>query len=199
MTLLTIDLRAEAAAEAGRLAAARALARGRDTGDDTGDDPALAQLEADAAWIMTARAPALRRALGGRALLLWRVACEDAQGRIVDSRLVAVAVALSGGAPLRRRAHVEALLDAVEREAVEAVDRCSDDWRLEVERGARAFAATRAARERALGADAPLVDLFQPGLFDRRANRGAGPAAGRFQEMAPAAVARPRLRLVVVP
>jgi hypothetical protein len=195
MTLLTIDLRVEAAAEARRLAAARALARS----GDPGDDAALAHLEADAAWIMTARAPALRRALGGRALLLWRVACEDAQGRIVDSRLVAVAVALSGGAPLRRRAHVEALLDAVERDAVAAVDRCSDDWRLEVERGARAFAATRAARERALGAGAPRVDLFQPGLFDRRANRGAGPAVRRFQETAPAAVARPRLRLVVVP
>lgn len=202
MTLLTIDLRADAVAEAARLAAARALVRGGDPGS-AGDVIALAQLDADAAWIMTARPPALRQALGGRALAIWRVACEDAGGRIVDSRLVAIAIdVFPAGVPPRTRRHIEALASAIEREGVEIVERSSEAWRTEVERTTRAFAAARASRARGLDDDAASGDrrLIQPGLFDCRALRAARPPAGHANAtVAAVTIARPRLRLVVVP
>ena len=203
MTLLTIDLRADAAAEAARLGAARALARPDDPEDST-DDVALAHLDGDAAWIMIARSPALRHALGGRALVLWRIGCEDASGRLLESRLVAVAVSLSNAATrLRRRSEIEALVRAMERASVETVDRCSDNWRMAVDRTTRAFATTRAGRARAIAMERrdAASSLFQPGLFDRRGTYGAHSTAAPSDAIAPAdaITGRPRLRLIVVP
>jgi hypothetical protein len=202
--LLTIDLRADAAAEVERLAAARALAR-PDAEDscEPGDDAALAQLEGDGAWTIAARSPALRRALAGRALLLWRVSYEDASGRLVESRLVAIAVYLSAGARMRRRAHIDALVRAMERETVELVERCCDDWRITVARTTRAFATRRAERARAIALESrdAARNLFQPGLFDRRAAHRAGSIGTRSDAIVTGASAgsRPQLRLVVVP
>lgn len=204
MTLLTIDLRADAAAETERLRAARALARQGDPGDP-GDDRTLACLEGDGAWAMAARAPTLRRMLGHRALLLWRVAYEDAGGRIVESHLAAIAVRLAGaGTGLRRRAQLDALVRAIERDAVEMVERSCDAWRAAVEQTTGAFAKTRAARALAIGPDVTARHdprVFQPGLFDRRASRIAQMTAGRPDTIASvsAVARRPQLRLVVVP
>jgi hypothetical protein len=203
--LLTIDLRTDAAAEVARLDAARLLARPPDAGNsaDPGDDVTLAQLDGDGAWIIAARSPSLRRALAGRALMLWRVTCEDASGRLVESRLVAIAVSLSPRTRMRRRAHVVALVSAMERETVALVERCSDDWRIAVDRTTQAFASRRAARVGAIaleGRDAAR-SLFQPGLFDRRAARPAGSTVARSDAIVPGAAvrSRPQLRLVVVP
>jgi hypothetical protein len=210
--LLTIDLRADAAAEAARLDAARALIRHSErqpagapgNPDDSGSDEiALAQLDGEAAWIITARSPALRRRLGGRALLIWRVACEDASGRLLESRLVAIAVALSTGTRPRRRARVETLVRALERETARLAERSCDEWRIVVEQTTRSFATTRAARARAIaliGRDA-ASSLVQPGLFDRRAERPADSSVARSRAIAPhtAARIRPELKLVVVP
>ena len=85
MTITMVDLRAEAAAEVRRLARARAVFR-------EGDDRALARLESDATWIALPRRSRLKRSLGRRVCLVWRVAFEDASGRLVESRLVAVLV-----------------------------------------------------------------------------------------------------------
>ncbi len=204
MMLLTIDLRVDAAAEAARLGAARALAPHADPDHEgrRGDDD-VAIVELDGAWIIAAGSPALRRALGGRALLLWRVTCEDAGGRAVESRLVAVAVSLSVGARGRRKADVRALVRAMERETVELVDRCSNEWRIAVDRMTRAFAARRAERARAIaleGRDAER-SLVQPGLFDRRAARPVDSTSAQSVPIVPGAAARgrPQLQLVVVP
>src|SRR5206468_8910492 len=82
---------------------------------------ANARLEAGGPRICRARSAALRAALGGRVLMLWRVACEDGCGRIAESLLIPVIVDLTGG-PSRwtsesidnLRRHVEAF---AEREA----------------------------------------------------------------------------------
>jgi hypothetical protein len=209
MTLLTIDLRVDAAAEAERLEAARALARPGDSGEpgDAGDDLALAQLEGEGAWTIAAQSARSRRLLGRRVLLLWRIAYEDAGGRIVESHLVAIAVRLTAaGVRLRRRAQIDALVSAIDRDAVEMVERSSDEWRIAVERTAGAFAKTRAARARAIASDHTVAGrrnprLFQPGLFDRRAARSAPTRAGEPDTVAPlsTAVRRPELQLVMVP
>jgi hypothetical protein len=211
MTLLTIDLRVDAAAEAERLEAARALARPGDSGEpgDAGDDLALAQLEGEGAWTIAAQSARSRRLLGRRVLLLWRIAYEDAGGRIVESHLVPIVVLRSGAGRrvrLRRRAQIDALVGAVEDDAVEMVERRSDEWRIAVERTTGAFAKTRAARACAIaldGTDHARRDprFFQPGLFDRRAARLAQTAAGPPGTIGPlpAATRRPRLQLVVVP
>src|SRR5260221_1905646 len=169
--LLQVDLRVDAAAEAARLGrpGARAAHADPDHEGRRGDDD-VAIVELDGAWIIAAGSPALRRALGGRALLLWRVTCEDAGGRAVESRLVAVAVSLSVGARGRRKADVRALVRAMERETVELVDRCSDEWRIAVERTTRGVAARGAGRARAIalgGRDAERR-LGPTGPFDPR-------------------------------
>jgi hypothetical protein len=206
MMLVTIDLRVDAAAEAARLEAARALTPHTDTehaGGHGDDDVVLAQLDGHGAWILAARSPALRRALGWRVLLLWRATWEDAGGRVVESRLVAIAVSLSPGARVRRRAHVRALVRAMEHETVGLVDRCSDEWRIAAERTTRAFAAKRAERARAIALESRDAErtLVQPGLFDRRAARPADSTNARPDpiESGPAPQDRPRLQLVVVP
>ena len=87
MTTTTVNLRASAEIEAARLTGARALAH-------EGDAALLARLEADGPWVLVARRSGLRRRLEGRVLFLWQVACEDAAGLVVESRLMAVAVRL---------------------------------------------------------------------------------------------------------
>jgi hypothetical protein len=83
--LTTIDLRAEAAAEARRVSVARSMIR-------NGDEQALTRLEADGTWIARSRRGPLKRSLGRRICLVWRVAFEDAAGRVVESRLVPMLV-----------------------------------------------------------------------------------------------------------
>jgi hypothetical protein len=148
----TVDLRAEALAEARRLTQARALWH-------HGDDRALAQLEGDAAWILIARRARLKRTLGRRVCLVWRIAFEDASGRIVESRIV----------PLL----VDAAIDRTGSSVRAAVDADCAEWRAAAVRVSDALTAARQRRERALAAmrHAPAGPATQPGLFDRRAER----------------------------
>lgn len=167
MTMSTVDLRTEAAAEARRLATARALLR-------DGDARALVQLDGDATWIALARRTGRKRSLGRRVCLVWRVAFEDASGRMVESRLVPILIEVTRvPGKAERRAWIRSLLrhaDGLVRARVEA--EC-EAWRVAVARVASAFASARLCREREIAGQSPSSSngASQPGLFDRRAQR----------------------------
>jgi len=168
MRIEVVNLRAEAAAEVHRLATARALAV-------AGDERALAGVEGDGPWIAVARGNSIRRALGRRLLLVWRTAFEDAGGAIVESRLVPVAVDVSRVPRGRqRRGWIEAVLSELEPQVRARIDAATGDWRQSVGSVVGGFTSTRIARERAIAAAAAssaAQGVFQPGLFDRRAER----------------------------
>lgn len=167
MTMVTVSLKEAAVTEATRLTNARALSR-------AGDGEALSQLEAEGPWIAVARRSPLRRMLGRRALLIWRVACEDANGRTVESRLVPIAVELASlPPPPLTRAWVDTFLQTMDAEARATIEAEIRDWRAAAGATARSFSGTRLARERAIAADTHQEPgrTFQPGLFDRRAER----------------------------
>jgi hypothetical protein len=209
MTMTTVDLRAEAAAEAGRLARARAMVR-------DGDERALAQLEGDAAWILLGGRTRLRRSLGRRLCLVWRVAIADASGRLVDSRTAAVLVEVPHiAAKPARRAWIRSLLRQADERVRVHVDAHGASWRQEAAAVAAAFASARGRRELAIAGRAVALAhaASQPGLFDRRVERrhqARAAEAGVFERAFaerlraigdPAAiVAEPaRLLLVLVP
>ena len=177
-----VDLRAEATVEARRLAAARAFTV-------EGDASVLAQLEVDATWIAIAGRNGIRRTLGSRLLLVWRVAFEDAGGARVESRLVPVVVELSHAVyRRRRRTWIEAIVRELEPQIRAQIDAACGDWRMAVETVAHSFTSVRIARNRAIALRAKAtVDAYQPGLFDRRAERA------RVQLAAAAADARSAL------
>jgi hypothetical protein len=167
MTMEIVDLRAEATAEARRLAAARAFTV-------EGDARTLAQVEGDATWIAIARRNGIRWALGSRLLLVWRAAFEDAGGAIVESRLVPVVVELSRPVSRRqRRQWIEAIVRELEPQMRAQLEAAASDWRQAVESVVASFASARTSRERAIAVrpSAAGADAFQPGLFDRRAER----------------------------
>jgi hypothetical protein len=167
MTTVMVTLRGEAVNEARRLADARSHVR-------HADEDALAQLEADGPWIMIARRTRLRRRLGRRALLLWRVVYEDASGRTAESRLTAIAIQLRSSPPTRlTRGWTDAFLRALDADVRARVEVETRAWRDEAAVAVQSLTATRLARERAIAAStrAATLDAFQPGLFDRRAER----------------------------
>jgi hypothetical protein len=210
--MIMVDLRAEAAVEARRLAGARALLR-------DGDERASLQLEGDATWLALPRRASLKRTLGGRLCLVWRVAFEDASGRVVESKLVPVIIELrqvkSGlDRASDRRAWIQSLLRRADGLIRDRVDADSDPWRAEVIRAAEAFSSAR--RRRAEDVPRPADEgrgILQPGLFDRRAERSreahasAIAEAGRIAAERGHAIASPteialrpaRLLLVIAP
>ena len=170
MTLTTVDLKAEAAGEASRLSRARALIR-------NGDEHALPLLEGGATWIACPRRVRLRRALGRHVCLMWRVAFEDAGGRLVESRLVPVLVerdprsgrVLSDRA---RRASLFAFVQHAQTLARPRVEAACEDWAAAILRTTQAFTSARLSRELHLDRSATTADrASQPGLFDRLADR----------------------------
>jgi len=207
--IVTVDLREQAAAEVLRLTASRTVA-----GDD--DEAALAHLEGDGPWTAVARGAHRRRALGRRVLLVWRVTCEDACGGLVDSCLVPIVVELSAiPARFSRRACIEAIAGDADADIRAQIESATVDWRRSVELVSRAFSAARVSREHAIAtrtveaANRP----FQPGLFDRRADRSrelrvAAIAANRravaerlatLEQRTAAASASSRLLLALLP
>jgi hypothetical protein len=165
MRMARMDLRAEAAAESVRLTAARALSF-------DGDELARVRCLSNAPWIAVSRGCRLRGAIGHSALLVWQAAIADGTGRIVQSQLFGVAVALSTlGPSLRRRASVSRFLSAIERDVRQRLDASGRAWRDAAQDAVNAFAAARASRERAVAAFAEPADRFQAGLFDLRAQR----------------------------
>src|SRR5262245_7846625 len=153
-SMIAVDLGAAAHDEARRLTGARALIGV--------SRPAVA----DGPLISIARRRRLRTALSRRILLVYRCAYEDATGRLVHSRLVAMTIAVQRHGPtlLRARWSEPSLLARID-------DDCGD-WREAAQRVTREFALARRSRERAIAANHTAVPLsFQPGLFDRRAHR----------------------------
>jgi hypothetical protein len=152
--MVHVDLAVEAASEAERLTKARVLAAGAD------------EFVPDQPLIGIARRSAVRSALGGRVLLLWRLAYEDPVGRLVESALVAVTIELSGARfDVRHAGWSDASLLALVH------DRCGP-WCASVQDAVYRFTATRLARERAIAAArVASANTFQAGLFDRRAER----------------------------
>jgi hypothetical protein len=207
--ILTPDLRSEAAAEVGRLTASRTIA-----GD--ADQRALGQLEENGPWMTSPRRTHRRRRFLKQVLLIWRMAYEDTSGSLVESRLVPVAIELSAvPAQSRRRAWATAMFHDADAEMRAHIATASTPWRQEVERSLRSFVATRMSRERAIAARAIEASecAFQPGLFDRRAERTRGfraaavaeadkTAADRLagiEQRAAAAPGSPRLLLALLP
>ena len=175
--MLTPNLRTEAAAEVRRLTASRTIA-----GD--ADEIALGQLEGDGPWITSARRTR-RRPFLRHVLLIWRMAYEDTSGSLIESCLVPVVIELSAvPARSRRRAWATAIFRDADAEMRAQIEAASTAWRQAVERSLQAFVETRISRERAIAARAiETVDRrFQPGLFDRRAERTRGLHAGAIAE-----------------
>ena len=203
--LLKVDLRREASAEVDRLSRGRSFVR-------EGDDAARDQLDADGPWATVARRNVLRQRLGRRVLSLWRVAYDDASGRIVESTLVPVALVAiepsSTDFDVYNRDWFNADLQAHISSSREA-------WRHAVDETIRQFTSTRVSRERAIAAARAAADpsAFQPGLFDRRAARAhlahmatradsEGDLAARLKAIAEAGAVSlrpPQLLLVVTP
>jgi superfamily II DNA or RNA helicase len=161
-----VDLGRDAARECSRLAAARRVIA-------CGDDDALGDLEARGTWLARARNRRTRNRLGGRLLLLTRVADEDASGRVIDAGLVGLV--LTPATTLR--AAPADTLDRVLRDLRPELDRrvaeAARSWREDLRRIHLACVETRRRRELGLAtaASAPVPAEFQPGLFDRRAER----------------------------
>jgi hypothetical protein len=167
MTMMKPDSRTEAETEARRLIRARALTRDQ-------DDEAVARLEGDRPWMTVARGWRTRRELGSRVLLIWSVALEDTDGMAIESRLVAVAVTLNIEQSRRlSRQALEHLIRRVEPQIHAELDRTTAGWQCTAEACVKTFASARTARRRAIlqhVADGGARE-YQPGLFDRRAER----------------------------
>ena len=167
MAMVRPDLKSEAAAEATRLARARELTH-------DGDDDAVARLEGDRAWAAHARGWRTRKALGSRLVLLWRVALEDMAGTTVESRLVAVAVNLPGeGLKCVSRKRLEAMVRHLEPAIRTELAQVTAAWQQDADEAVRSFLAAQTTRRHAIAARIAATPAreFQPGLFDRRAER----------------------------
>jgi len=167
MAMVMPDLKSEAAAEATRLARARELTQ-------DGDDDTVARLEGDPAWVAHARGWRARKALGSRLVLLWRVALEDMAGTTVESRLVAVALNLPGeGLRCVSRKRLEVMVRHLEPAIRAELAPVTAAWQQDADGAVRSFLAARTSRCHAIAAriaETPVRE-FQPGLFDRRAER----------------------------
>jgi superfamily II DNA or RNA helicase len=209
--LTTPALRDEGAAEAGRIVLARALS-------DHSDRARLAP-EAHDAWVCRPRRSAMRAALGHRILLLWRLGFEDESGGIVESSCLGVEVRLTSMPHfsiecLDDRVFLQRLLASIEPDVSALLETATAPWREAAERISCAFTTARFRRERAIAA-MPLTtsQAFQPGLFDRRAERQhilataecdrvVRDRTSRLQRVASTLTLRPaapRLLLVLVP
>jgi len=159
------ELRADAFREAERIRGARELGAG------PGALVGTSVLESGA-LVARARRSKVRQSLGARALFIWRISCENGCGVTVESSIVAAAIEWGPKWP-RAHAAVRRALEQAVRDLRSTVDDHARDWRRIAEGVSRDLWATRLARERSIaalilnGADAP----FQPGLFDRRAER----------------------------
>jgi len=188
MTMLrTIDVRAAAALEAARIAAARAIAR-------PDDRPARDWLAGRRPWIARSRSGRRRSSLRGGAVLIWRVAVEDSCGRVAAVSLVAMRVVPRAWAARRPRAIAATLFAQLRSHPPESMASVLRQRTEEIVAEARAFANARLSRERAVAARCvsrrtEAAD-FQPGLFDRRAERAWLAAVAENSQRGDAAAAR---------
>ena len=169
--LLSITLSKEAAAEQARLAVQRSRAAAG------GDDEAAADPRGTV--LVVTRRPVMRALLGRRALVLMQTVCEDACGREVATHVTPLLVRLDWDAASGLSRTFGNLVNTLEALALKDLDPGLREWESETLRLHRHFWTTRLIRERA-NAEFLLARggrLFQPGLFDRRADRSRGAAS----------------------
>jgi hypothetical protein len=159
------DLDERAIAEADRLGRARAFGS---------RDLELFDNVVDAGRALLTTAPHLRRLripIGSKALLLFRTSIENAAGRRLALRVVAVLI--DGVPQVRRHRDMKRIARDLERAVVEHLDASGRQWKTNAVSGIDAFMAVRLARERALASelDGAFPRLFQTSLFDSRAHR----------------------------
>jgi superfamily II DNA or RNA helicase len=139
----------EAAAEAARLANVRKWM-------DDDNHRVLGALESSKWWMTYARRSSTRRALAGRTLLVFRLSASNAAGDVVATRVLSL---LAGR--------------DCEGGGREAAGRIAREWRASADRADERFWAARIARAKSIadGLGTATDALFQPALFDRRAER----------------------------
>jgi hypothetical protein len=146
----------DAREEANRCARARAL-------EKPGDERAWIRLQVRCPLMARARHWRTRVALGTRSIALWQVSAEDGCGRLVGSALVALT-----------------LDEGIRYDDVRLPSRvaaAAADWRGRIAAGHEAFIDARLTRESAVragqahSAPARSPKVFQPGLFEGRAER----------------------------
>jgi superfamily II DNA or RNA helicase len=154
---------------------------------------------ADAPLLTRTRRSRTRAALNGRTLTVWRLAAEDGDGGTAEVRVT--------GALAPRGSAIEDVRTSVDAAAAE--------WRGAAIDAASRFWSARLDRERGIAArlQEPPPDLFQPGLFDRRADRARHDREALHEDLVDALRRRltslerrsriafrpPRLALVLVP
>ena len=193
MTLLvTLPLHAEACAEAARAHKARLCS-------SSGGHPTLSSTEGQDPLVTRARRHSTRRALGDRGLLIFRAVARDAAERTIDTQPIGALVEIGAPGRLQERPR-----DSMRRQILDAaaaarpsIEAALAAWRHDVSACAERFAAARAARERAIAssAAADAGQSYQPGLFDRRAERAHDQDA--FGEAEHVEHARTRLRSAI--
>src|SRR5262245_24341001 len=157
--LISPENQREAWAEVARLQHARAIA------------DAISVTAGRGPLVIRARRARLRAALGTKALLVWRLSWENAAGSAVESTLVAVTIA---GVPKpASRADVRSTVRELAAVVAPAIASLASEWRERSLEAVRSLAAARLAREREILSRivSELRHGFQPGLFDRRAER----------------------------
>jgi hypothetical protein len=173
------DLQADAIAEAQRVATARVLSDASRRSATLPSPQAARQvahetvIDALGPWTARSRSSRVRARLRGRVLVLWRAAIEDASGRPIETTLVPMHVDLTRDPPRERRPWIGGFLHELDREARNVLDEALAGWHDSAKRTWSAFMSTRLARERAIDARfaACREAAFQPGLFDRSAER----------------------------
>jgi hypothetical protein len=161
-----IRLEHEAVAEHARLVWGRAFLARND------QDPHVVPAAGQAVAI--ARRRQVRSALASRLLVIVRSRFEDADGRMVASHLTALVLGVSS----RLLGHnlagaITALLRELTPAAMVALDPAHAAWSADSKHDHSRFWETRLAREHAIATarSTPVAPRFQPGLFDRRAER----------------------------
>jgi superfamily II DNA or RNA helicase len=127
-------------------------------------------VEPEGLWLTFVRNGATRMALRSNILLILRTGYEDACGRVLESTLVPLAMPW----PRARldRAALDELLNLAAPAVMARAELATVSWSERAATIARAFLRTRLARARAIAALVDTTpDTFQPGLFDRRAER----------------------------
>lgn len=136
--------------------------------------------------VATARRRRVRSTLGAHLLVIIRSRFEDAVGRTVASHLTALTIGVS---PRILRHTLAEAITAVLRDlspaAMAALDPSCAAWNADSRHHHRSFWQTRLAREHAVAtARCTLVSRgFQPGLFDRRAERALQAGTDRREAM----------------
>jgi superfamily II DNA or RNA helicase len=176
--LRIIRLEDEAALEHAR------LVWGRSFLDRNGQDPVVEPAAETAAAI--ARRRRLRSTLGSHLLVIIRSRFEDGVGRTVASHLTALTISVSPRILRRTLAEgITAVLRDLSPAAMAALDPSCAAWNADSKHHHRSFWQTRLAREHAVAtARCALVSPgFQPGLFDRRAERALQTGNDRREAM----------------